>query len=331
LDNSYSVNYNISTDTYQTSRETTFDRIIRPGTVLGSADYGITGLAFNQINNCSVSNINALGGLDGITNFSSGDTLIFLQQENFGSAVGEYDGWVDANGSVVPGWLQFNEPIPTSTPTNPQIGQVTIINGVYNVYTATAGWETANFPANPQIGQVTMTYGVYFVYTATYNKLGLVTSMAWNIANLRGNVWTINIDSNDIVTLTPTTFYRTIPIVDDITIWSGTEANDNPSSRTSTTTITPDDVLVESIVIVGDYVQTNFGSNYSESILLYNPILPTGQSEPGFTLTNTLLAPSTESTIFDGNGTKFITNAISYEFPGVGDTWLKFYNTGPLQ
>jgi hypothetical protein len=84
LDNSYSENYDPANHKWVTSKETTFDRFPSVSSVLtdqGVVDYAI-GIPYDLIHNRSVDFIkNQLGGLDGIKNFDSGQTLIFFQQE----------------------------------------------------------------------------------------------------------------------------------------------------------------------------------------------------------------------------------------------------------
>jgi hypothetical protein len=171
LDNYLSSNFNTTTDSFIGGVETTFDRIQRVGTVTTSATYG-TVLAFNMINNQTVSQINSKGGIDGITDFKNGDTLIFVKQENYAGETALYDGWFD-NG-IIPGWYEF-------------IHSASIANG------------TSLFPTNPVVGQVAHINNVYYMFTS---------DNVWKIANLRAGIWTINIDNSNNVTLTPATFLR---------------------------------------------------------------------------------------------------------------------------
>jgi hypothetical protein len=105
LDNTLSANFNSSTGKFISGKETTFDRIKRPAKITHSAGYAVSGLAFDMINNQTVASIQARGGLDGVTYFNTGDTLIFLQQENYPGESNANDGWNLPNGSVVPGFL----------------------------------------------------------------------------------------------------------------------------------------------------------------------------------------------------------------------------------
>ena len=93
IDNYYSTFYNYSTGLYIGGEESTFDAVTKSSSVVASANYGVT-VPFTQINGRPLSYIQSNGGIDGITNFSDGQTLIFIKQENFNNA-GLYDGWVD--------------------------------------------------------------------------------------------------------------------------------------------------------------------------------------------------------------------------------------------
>lgn len=279
LDNSYSANYNINTKSYDLGRETTFDRIQRPGVVVANASYGITGIPFNKIHNQTVAQINSLGGLDGVTDFKTGDTVVFLQQENYPNQTSSYDGWI-LNNTLVPGWNDF-------------------VNSAKYLSSTTA------FPYNPHVGQVALVNNVYYMFVTELDSGGNVIDTVWKVANLRAGVWTINIDSNNVVTLTPTTFIRN---VGDASVA----------------------VRVSSMIMPSDRVQINYGKTRSETIVFYNPSLQPGQSVPAYTSTQTILSTTDKNTRFDGYGTRFINNRITYEDPESGDVWLKFPSNGPL-
>ena len=280
LDNSYTANYNIADMVYNLGEETTFDRIERPGIITTSVTYGVKGLAFNMINNQTTSQINARGGLDGKTNYSDGDTLIFLQQENYAGEIGVNDGWVDASLNKIPGWNEYTN-------------STKIADG------------TARFPSNPIVNQVTLVNGVYYIFSTDYDSNGNIIDNVWKVANLRANVWTVNINSSNIVTLTPKTILRKVG-----------------AGLTAT--------QVESIVVISDKIQINKGFTQSESVVYYNSAIPIGHTVPFYSTIPTMLAPADQNTRFDGYGTRFINNRISHESPETGDQWLKFPNAGPL-
>ena len=109
LDNYQLSNYSIANSAFIPGAETTFDRIKRPSKVSLTADYGVRNLAFDMINNKTVEQIQAAGGIDGINYFTNGQTLIFLRQENFPGETTANDGWnlvTNSGSTVIPGYLE---------------------------------------------------------------------------------------------------------------------------------------------------------------------------------------------------------------------------------
>lgn len=101
LDNFYTNNYDIANSRYIKDRETTFDADsnINIGAIVASVTYAVT-VPYSQINGRPINYILANGGIDGIDNFTNGQTLVFAKQEQFENA-GPYDGWVDYNNSYI--------------------------------------------------------------------------------------------------------------------------------------------------------------------------------------------------------------------------------------
>jgi hypothetical protein len=192
LDNVLSKNYNITTGNFVTSKETTFDRISRPGLVPYSADYGVRTLAFDMINGQTVASIQARNGFDGVLYFNTGDTLLFLQQENYPGGITANDGW-NLDGSPIPGY-------------NDYVNSLGISDG------------TAGFPTNPTLNQTTTYNNILYVFT-TYNN-----TLVWKKANQRSGIWTINISSSNIVTLT---LKQVIPIGGKVQVNYGISSSNN--------------------------------------------------------------------------------------------------------
>lgn len=94
LDDYYTSNFDTTTDTFISSRETTFDALpnFNVGTITNTVEYAVN-TPFDQINGRTIDYINKAGGIDGVATFQNGDTLVFAQQEGFLNA-GPYDGWV---------------------------------------------------------------------------------------------------------------------------------------------------------------------------------------------------------------------------------------------
>jgi Putative Ig domain len=101
LDNYYSRNYDVNELSYINDRETTFDADsnINVGSIVASVTYAVE-IPFSQINGRPVSYIIENGGIDGITNFRDGETIIFAKQEQYEDA-GPYDGWVIYSDSYI--------------------------------------------------------------------------------------------------------------------------------------------------------------------------------------------------------------------------------------
>jgi hypothetical protein len=96
LDNQLSSNFDIDTDAFISSKETTFDRLILgPGLVDGGVVNYSSVKSFDSINKHTVDYINARGGIDGVKTFRDGDTMIFAKQEKYINNPEMYDGWVN--------------------------------------------------------------------------------------------------------------------------------------------------------------------------------------------------------------------------------------------
>jgi hypothetical protein len=204
LDNNYSTNYDILANSYITSDETTFDRYPGLSTIFtstGTVDYSVN-ISFEDINNRKVSDINLLGGLDGITSFTDGETLVFFIQEfATGTSLGDtYNlGWSDVNET----WDEEPWDYDSGTPGN--VGPITsddipwdaaIYVPGYNEYTLGTRYPNGSpgFPTSPSDGQITVVGGITYGFNSF---TGL-----WEVANQRIGVWQVNINSEDIVTLT---------------------------------------------------------------------------------------------------------------------------------
>ena len=108
LDNYLSQHFDIDNNKFYDAEETTFDRlVIGPGELQIPVTYAVR-QSFDSIHLRTRAYINsnknanplAGAGIDGVTNFKHGDTLIFAQQEHFND-VGENDGWVKYQNTYV--------------------------------------------------------------------------------------------------------------------------------------------------------------------------------------------------------------------------------------
>lgn len=235
LDNIYTENYDISANAFLTSDETTFDRYPALSSTLIYAttiDFAIS-TAFEDINEHYLQDIKNAGGFDGIKNIKDGDTLVFAQQEYSaaGSTLITYEqGW--SNAIVLwdqVGWA-FNTDTsdsdiltpedPTLTPPNPgpydttpgqKWDQANYIPG-FNEYILGAAFAdgTVGFPASPSDGDLAVVSGIVYAYDSD--------SSLWRVANQRAAVWQVNINDDDIVTLT---LVRAIDYYDTVYVRNG--------------------------------------------------------------------------------------------------------------
>jgi hypothetical protein len=195
-------------------------------------DFAIS-TAFEDINEHYLQDIKDAGGFDGIKNIKDGDTLVFAQQEYSasGSTLITYEqGW--SNAIVLwdqVGWA-FNTDTgdsdiltpedPTLTPPNPgpydttpgqKWDQANYIPG-YNEYIlgSTIAEGTVGFPVSPSDGDLAVVDNIVYAYDSDSNL--------WRVANQRAAVWQVNIDTDNIVTLT---LVRAIDYYDTVYVRNG--------------------------------------------------------------------------------------------------------------
>lgn len=128
VDNLLSTYYDTATNSWLTSRETTFDRYpILPSfyTDKGVVDYAVS-IPFDSIYNKTVEDIQANGGLDGVVDFQNGDKLVFFVQEFTPiyntTSIGDYNyGWA----KVYELWDQYA----FDTTSNPNWDPATVVPG----------------------------------------------------------------------------------------------------------------------------------------------------------------------------------------------------------
>jgi hypothetical protein len=208
LDNVYSTNYDLTANAFVTSRETTFDRYPALSSTLTysiTVDFAVS-TAFEDINEHYLQDIKNAGGLDGIKNIKDSQTIVFAQQEYTapGSTLVDYNqGW--SNVKVLwdeIGWA-YNTDTSDADTTIPSADitpgqewdQANYIPG-HNEYIigTTYANGTTGFPTSPNDGALTMVNSITYYYDAD--------SSLWRLANQRAAVWQVNIDTDDIVTLT---------------------------------------------------------------------------------------------------------------------------------
>lgn len=76
-------------------------------------------------------------------------------------------------------------------------------------------------------------------------------------------------------------------------------------------------------VNINEYVQVSSGK-YSGSKLYYDPVIKAGHSVPEYSILTDKVAPSSETTRFDGGGTRYYSDRDVYAAPETNDVYLKF-------
>jgi hypothetical protein len=94
LDSELSRNWDPVTQTWSPAATlTTFDRFATGGnTFVGTVDIA-TNLAYNDVANRTIADINSLGGLDGVISNINNNTIIFVRQENYPGYTTTDDAW----------------------------------------------------------------------------------------------------------------------------------------------------------------------------------------------------------------------------------------------
>lgn len=313
LDSGYTNNFDLTANAYITSRETTFDRypplnnIFKP---IGTVDYAVND-AFQDINQRTVSEISAGGGLDGITSFKDGQKLVFFEQE-FATAVSISD-------SYNQGWTNSIDP-----------------------------WDDPNTWDNDFSWDPTTYIPGYREWLSS--KITTGANVAYSVPNQRIGIWQINIDSSNYVTLTLANVNVGITAIAANTTGYGSNVTVSSTENlfvgmpvvgtglANTTVITS--IIGSNIVI---YPAGTYGSgrltcmptvNYNDTIyvrngythggvnIYYDPLIKTDKTVPNWSKIPQQI--KTTSTVFDGDGTKFYDFRDNYVIPGQGEQALRF-------
>ena len=233
LDDYYTNNFDIANNAYFKGRETTFDALPNKniGELVATVNYAVT-VPFDQINGRPVGYINGAGGIDGVTEYQTGDTLIFAQQENFLNS-GPYDGWVNYTGAfigdniltptvegygstpfdpytIVPGYIEASQSVFSITG-NSQIHTYLLTNilsdptqasvyvndvlqtpGSYNL--SSTKIEFVNAPANLIVSSGSAIITVYSAYNQQ-SFIGNGTDYIFTLANSVSNVTSVYVNN----------------------------------------------------------------------------------------------------------------------------------------
>jgi hypothetical protein len=325
LDNVYTTNYNIAANAFITSTETTFDRYPSLSSAfnsIASVDYAID-LAFDSINEKAVSAVNLLGGLDGVTTFKDGETLIFYTQEypiSFNVTDNYNQGWSD---SLSP-WDGFG-----GTNWDDDEGTATTTDDL--------GWDGATYVPG---------YIEWNGSKDTTNAIDLYSTV-----NQRISIWRINVDSDNYVSLSLANVTASVTSTSANTAGFGSNISlrdisgifvGMPVRGTGLTGNCQVTDLVGNVVTVYPAVISGLGStitfipqpNYNNAIYVrngfthggvnvyYDPIVKTNKTVPNYSEIPQEIR--TISTIFDGNGTLFYDYRDTYVVPEQGNKYLIF-------
>jgi hypothetical protein len=325
LDNVYTTNYDIAANAFITSTETTFDRYPPLSSVfnnIASVDYAID-LAFDSINEKAVSVVNLLGGLDGVTTFKDGQTLIFYTQEyplSFNVTDNYNQGWTD---SLSP-WDGFG-----GTNWDDDEGTATTTDDL--------GWDGATYVPG---------YIEWNGSKDTTNAIDLYSTV-----NQRISFWRINVDSDNYVSLSLANVIASVTSVTANTTGFGSNISlrdisglfvGMPVRGTGLTGNCQVTDIVGNVVTVYPTAVSLVGStltfipqpNYNNAIyvrngfthggvnLYYDPVIKTNNTVPNYSEIPQEI--KTISTIFDGNGTLFYDFRDTYVVPEQGNKYLVF-------
>lgn len=294
LDSVLSENFNSETGTYLRSAETTFDRyfgIDEMYTEKMVVDYALS-IPFDLINQKSISEIQGIGGMDGILDFADGEYVVFAKQE-FTPPVTITDpdsvynyGWND----FIVVWDEnswaYNPNTTDSDTLDPSLdatpGEAWDATGYvpgyseYNTVGSSYDLGAFGFPEDPVNGQLFTYNSVLYAYYPYTSK--------WMEANQRAGVWQIKI-TNNIVTLE---FVVAMNFKDSVTVRNG--------------------------------------YTYGGTTIYLDPTIPTGKTVPAYTTIPRTL--TFNATIFDGNGTRFLDYRDMPVSPEEGDKYIKFPKLG---
>jgi hypothetical protein len=325
LDNVYTTNYDIAANAFITSTQTTFDRypalsgVFNP---VATVDYAVD-LAFESINERAVSAVNSLGGLDSITTYKDGETLIFYTQEyplsfnvtdnynqGWSDSLSPWDGFGGSNwdddkntattsddlgwdgSSYIPGYKEWN----SSRDTNNAIDLYTTPNQRISIWRINI--DSDNY-VSLSLANVTATVTSTAANTAGFGSnislkdiSGIFVGMPVRGVGLTGNCQVTDIVSN-VVTVYPTAV----------------------STVGTTLTFVPQPSYNSTIYVRNGY--THGGVN-----VYYDPIVKVNNTVPNYSEIPQEI--KTTSTVFDGDGTLFYDFRDTYVVPEQGSKYLVF-------
>lgn len=328
VDNSYSDNYNLDTNRFLLSEETTFDRYPRLSSVFankGTVNFAVN-TPFEDIHMHTSGYIKSvLGGLDGYKNFKDGDLLVFAQQEfrRDQNDIGSYNqGWNKVNTSWGGTWdydvdtrdNEYQLVVAWAPDTYYQAGYTIVNDGAYYrvnysffsgsvfgndlVYLGAFDNYNGKFEDTPFDSEESVNSLTAIPLSA---PVGTTPGLGWDEAEYVPGYNENNLDP-------------TVPN-QRIGIWRVTIDEDDMVTLVFQTEIDFYDKL---------YVKN--GSSYGGTNIYYDPVVKDNNLIPNYSIIPQQI--STEYTTFDGNGTRFFNNRDIYTVPGSRDKYIKFAKTG---
>jgi hypothetical protein len=311
LDRALSENWDTITQNWTpTPNLTTFDRFNTGVNVfLGSVDIA-TNLAFSDVNQRTVSYINALGGLDGLIEDIEGNTIIFAKQEDYDGPPGSSypttdDAWqyyfypYDSTGYSSDG---FTYDQAYTVPGGDLVIASNTTAGT-NAITLVAPYDTTGL----RVGQaIVFTTGVIggIVSGTTYYVLDILSSTQFRI--------TATPDGISPVTLTTASgTMSALPNNQRMAVWT---ISVDPITELVTLSLT-------TIAVANKYVQVTRGNQYKTAQLRYPTVPAAGLTRVSWVPLETVVS---DETIFDAGSVAFIEPVDMYNPTDSEDKYLVF-------
>ena len=287
LDQTLSANFDIATQEFIPSKETTFDRLPAIGELhpyAGTVDFALT-VPFDEINGRTLEYLTRAGSRDGVS-FKSGQLAIFALQEKYSrSAEDDFALTKDSYDSNGFDLTSFNLSTIPKQYESPNDGW-NIESGLYDAEVYAPGIYSGTTPYYDE--NLMNGFDPSYYDDSKYSPSSVIPGyldhlLDPTIVNMRSGIWRVNVSADNVVTLE---FVKTV----------------NPM----------------------EYVLVTGGSSFGGSKVYYNPIIATGHTVPEYTLLTNKMASAATATRFDGGATCFYNNKDEYAEPGVRDAFLKF-------
>lgn len=340
LDNHLSTHFDISTNEFISGRETTFGVIQSPVVIELSATYVVNQIPFDNIHGQTVRHVQSLGGFDGSISFNDGDTIVFMQQEDYGTpnlipgvVLNDNWGW-NRDGHVVPGYIE-NLLDPTVPNQRAGIWQIRLVDPVIEYQVSDFGGETVGYDQS----------NFDFVETITELPPEIIYSSDFgsNVPGYDGKVYDyqlvalgrpvrpeqiIQLDFVGGYNVTPRWSPETEYSVGQFVLYVN-EVYRCIQGHRSSSLLTTDLNKWQRLGTVkpNTYIQINNGVNFGQRIVYYDPTIKAGKSVPEFSVFDSTLS-IVEQTRFGNYSTRFFSNRDSYAEPRTNDKYLKFPKYG---